>query len=300
MHSILSEIPVPPLIQAPAEAANIRARGNVSLSGSAAIPSPTGSTRLFAVLGHPVDQVMAPSLMNPLFAARQIDAIMVPIEVEPARLGSVIQGLKAIGNFDGLLVTVPHKFAVCAYADRLGETATIAGSANALRREADGSWFADNFDGAGFVAGLQKAGHTLQGATACLVGAGGAGVSIATAMMLAGLERVLINDLAGDRLDHLVSRLAARWPGKVRAVPQGAAVGPDFIINATPLGLKPTDPLPFAVESLSERTVVADIIMKPARTRLLGEAERRGLRTHPGIHMLTEQIGLYRSFFRLH
>ncbi|MBS0247805.1 MAG: shikimate dehydrogenase [Proteobacteria bacterium] len=271
----------------------------MSLSGSAVVPSPTGSTRLYAVLGHPVDQVMAPSLMNPLFAARQIDAVMVPIEVEPARLGSVIQGLKAIGNFDGLLVTVPHKFAVCGYADRLGETATIAGSANALRREADGSWSADNFDGAGFVAGLRKAGHTLEGAAACLVGAGGAGVSIAAALMLAGVGRLLINDVACDRLDRLVSRLATRWPGKVSAAPQAATPGLDFIINATPLGLRPHDPLPFEIANLSEGTIVADIIMKPAETRLLEEAQRRGLPTHPGIHMLTEQIELYRSFFRL-
>lgn len=263
------------------------------------MPSPTGSTRLYAVLGHPVDQVLAPGLMNPLFADRHIDAVMVPVEVEPARLGGVIQGLKAIGNLDGLLITVPHKFAVCAHADRLGEAAAIAGSANALRREGDGSWSADNFDGAGFVAGLRKAGHTLEGATACLVGAGGAGVSIAAALMLAGIGRLLINDVAHDRVDDLVSRLAKQWPGKVSTVSKASAAGLDFIINATPLGLKPHDPLPFEVDSLSERTVVADIIMKPAKTRLLDEAERRGLRTHPGIHMLTEQIELYRSFFRL-
>jgi shikimate dehydrogenase len=251
------------------------------------------------VLGHPVDQVIAPGLMNPLFASRHIDAVMVPVEVEPLRLGSVIKGLKAIGNLDGLLITVPHKFAACGHADRLGEAAAIAGSANALRREGDGSWSADNFDGAGFVAGLRKAGHTLEGATACLVGAGGAGVAIAAALLRAGLGCLLVNDVARDRRVDLVSRLSKQWPGKVSAVPQAATAGLDFIINATPLGLKPQDPLPFEVENLPDRTVVADIIMKPARTKLLDQAERRGLRTHPGIHMLIEQIELYRSFFRL-
>jgi shikimate dehydrogenase len=259
----------------------------------------TGSTRLYAVLGHPVDQVMAPGLMNPLFADRHIDAVMVPVEVEPSRLGSVIQGLKAIGNLDGFLITVPHKFAICEHADRLGEAAAIAGAANALRREGDGSWSADNFDGAGFVAGLRKAGHALEGATACLVGAGGAGVSIAAALLLAGIGRLLIHDVSHGRVDDLVSRLAKQWPGKVSAVPKASMAELDFIINATPLGLKPNDPLPFEVSSLSDRTIVADIIMKPAKTKLLDQAERRGLPTHPGIHMLTEQIELYRSFFRL-
>ncbi len=123
----------------------------VTLSAEAfAIPSPTGATRLYAVVGHPVEQVKAPGLMNRLFAERNVDAVLVPVKAEPSRLTTVIEGLKSIANLEGILVTVPHKFAVCEHVDRLSESAELAQSANILRRESDGSWSADNFDGQGF------------------------------------------------------------------------------------------------------------------------------------------------------
>ncbi|NEA46093.1 shikimate dehydrogenase, partial [Streptomyces sp. SID10815] len=117
-----------------------------------------GSTRLYAVLGHPVSQVRAPGMMNRLFAELDADAVLFPVLVAPGDLGEVVRGLRRIGNLDGLLVTIPHKVDVCRYADAVSEAATLAGSANALRREPDGSWTAENFDGAGFVRGLRAAG----------------------------------------------------------------------------------------------------------------------------------------------
>ncbi|GGF50819.1 shikimate dehydrogenase [Aliidongia dinghuensis] len=262
-----------------------------------AIPSPTGSTRLYAVVGNPIEQVMAPSLMNRLFLDRNVDAVLVPVKAEASGIAAVIEGLKLIGNLGGILVTVPHKFAACGHADHLSERAELAQSANALRREADGSWSADNFDGAGFVAGLLKAGYAVAGKMISLVGAGGAGVSIAAALMLAGTADLSITDVDEQRMAALADRLAQRWPGRIRA--SSMPIAGDIMINATPIGLQPEDLLPFSVDNLPPRTVVSDIIMKPAETRLLAAARARGLRVHPGLPMLTEQIELYRQFFRV-
>ena len=261
------------------------------------IPSPTGATRLYAIIGNPVGQVMAPSLMNQLFVDRGIDAVLVAVKAEAACLAMVMEGLKCIANLDGILVTVPHKVAACAHADRLSDNAELAGSANAFRRESDGSWSADNFDGTGFVAGLLNAGHDVAGKTICLVGAGGAGVSIGPALMMAGAGRLIVTDIAEAARAGLAERLARRWAGQIRSSP--VPVSCDIIINATPVGLKPDDPLPFDIDGLAPHTLVADIIMKPATTKLLGAAQARGLTTHPGLPMLTEQIELYRQFFRI-
>jgi shikimate dehydrogenase len=272
----------------------------VTLSAEAcAIPSPTGTTRLYAVVGHPVEQVQAPERMNRLFAERNVDAVLVAVKAEPSRLASVIEGLKAIANLEGILVTVPHKFAVCDHVDRLSETAALAQSANILRRERDGSWSADNFDGQGFLAGLHRAGHEVSDKTVCLVGAGGAGVSIGPALMTAGARHLFVTDISIERADALARRLDRKWPGRVQALPRPAVTESDIIVNATPLGLRPGDPMPFEVDELPERAVVADIVMKPADTKLLKAARSRGLRVHPGIHMLTEQIDMYREFFRI-
>ena len=264
-----------------------------------AIPSPTGTTRLYAVVGNPVAQVMAPALMNRLFAERNVDAVLVPVRAEPSALAAVVEGLKAIGNLDGIVVTVPHKFAVCAHADRLGERAELARSANALRRESDGTWTADNFDGAGFVSGLLNAGHVVASQTVRLVGAGGAGVSIGPALMMAGAGALIITDVSEQRMTALADHLAQKWPGQIRTSSAGTILASDIIVNATPVGLRPDDPLPFEVEGLAPNTVVADIIMKPAETRLLAAARARGLRVQPGLPMLIQQIELYRGFFRI-
>ncbi|MCP9994513.1 hypothetical protein LUX34_00460 [Streptomyces werraensis] len=73
----------------------------------------------------------------------------------------------------------------------------------------------------------------------------------------------------------------------------------DIAVNATPLGLRAHDPLPFPLEPLPPGCVVADIIMKPRETRLLREAAARGHRIHHGIHMLEGQLNSYREFFDL-
>ncbi|QCX80464.1 Shikimate dehydrogenase [Streptomyces sp. YIM 121038] len=259
----------------------------------------TGTTRLYAVLGDPVAQVQSPALMNPLFARLGRDAVLVPVHARPPHLEAVVRGLRRIDNLDGMFVTVPHKAAVRALADRRGPTVDIVGSANVLRREADGGWLAENFDGSGFVTGLVAAGHEPKGAHVALVGTGGAGSAIAAALLAAGVDRLSAYDTDTARLGALVARLDAHWPGRVRALTGPHPRGADIAVNATPLGLRPDDPLPFPPDSLRPGGVVADIVMKPRETRLLREAAALGHPVHHGIHMLEGQLDAYQAFFGL-
>ncbi|MET9673054.1 shikimate dehydrogenase [Streptomyces sp. NPDC006482] len=259
-------------------------------------PEITGTTRLFAVLGDPVAQVQAPTMLNPLFARLGTDAVLVPVHATPERLADVVRGLQRIENLDGLLVTVPHKAALLSFADEIAPAAELSGSTNALRRIDGGRWEAANFDGEGFVRGLRAAGHDPAGRHVCLAGAGGAGCSIAVALLAAGAE-LTVWDRDAERVRTLVDRLGARWPGRVTGTT--APVAADIAVNATPMGLRPDDPLPFDPAGLRAGTVVADIVMKPRRTALLKAAEERGLPVHYGAPMLAEQLALYREFFRL-
>lgn len=261
------------------------------------IPSPQGATCLFVQIGDPVIQVQAPRLMNKLFAERKIDAVMVAMHIPAPQVDRAIEGLKAVMNLAGIVVTVPHKFAICTHADALSQTARLAGSANALRREADGSWLAENFDGLGFVQGLRGQGHEPRGKRLLLVGAGGAGVAIAAALVQSNVERLTIMDTAEAKAVALTERLNAHRSGVAVAERSPRMDTFDIAINATPLGMHPDDPLPFAPEGLQDSAVVVDIIMKPAQTRLLEAAAALGKRTHAGIHMLTPQVDMYASFF---
>lgn len=259
----------------------------------------SGTTRLYVVLGDPVTQVQSPGLMNPLFARLGIDAVLVPVHAKPTHLAAIVGGLRCVGNLDGIFVTVPHKTAVVALADRCSPTVEITGSANALRREPDGSWYAENFDGFGFVTGLVREGHDPKGRRVVLVGAGGAGSAIAAALLAAGADRLSVCDPATAKLAGLSARLDAHWPGRTSTSDRPDLAGADIVVNATPLGLAPGDPLPLRPDLLPAGAVVADIIMAPRETRLLREAAAIGHPVHYGIHMLDGQLDSYRAFFHL-
>ncbi|WP_410574220.1 shikimate dehydrogenase family protein [Amycolatopsis sp. cmx-4-61] len=257
----------------------------------------SGTTRLYVVLGDPVAQVRSPGLLNPLFAELGVDAVLVPVHAPARDLAAIVAGLKAVANLDGIFVTVPHKFAAAGLADRCSPMVEITGSANALRREADGRWYAENFDGTGFVAGLAEAGHDPKARPVALVGAGGAGSAIAAALLAAGADRLAVCDPDTAKLAALKARLDTHWAGRTSVSAEPDTAGAEIVVNATPLGLRPGDPLPFSPAALATGSVVADIVMKPRETRLLREAAALGHPVHYGFHMLAAQLDSYREFF---
>ncbi len=256
-----------------------------------------GSTRLYAVLGDPVLQVRAPGLLNPVLAEMGLDAVVVPVYARSQDFADVVRALMRIGNLGGLLITVPHKAAVCALADEVGPNAALSGTANAMRQEPDGHWLAENFDGLGFVRGLAAAGYPARGKHVALVGAGGAGSAIAVALLLAGASRLSLDDRDRTRVSALVARLAHRWPQLITLSGPGDLQAADIVVNATPLGLRPGDSLPFDPLEARPDAVVADIVMNPHETALLRRAAAVGRSVHHGIHMLREQVPCYREFF---
>ncbi|WP_235921822.1 shikimate dehydrogenase family protein [Lentzea tibetensis] len=251
------------------------------------------------VIGDPVAQVRAPALLNAAFARLGVDGVTVPLHVAPPQLENVLSALGAVENLRGVLLTVPHKLAACAFADRRSAAAEQAGSANALWRAPNGRWHAENFDGLGFVTGLQDEGRRVEGRDVALFGAGGAGRAIAPALLDAGAASIAVFDPDEARVDELRTRAERWWPGRVRRGGVADLAQIDVAVNATPLGMRPGDDLPFDPAKLAGGTLVADIVMEPEITRLLHAAAELGLPTHQGIHMLSGQIDHYLSFFGL-
>ena len=82
-----------------------------------------GSTRLFAIIGDPIGQVKSPTTFNPRFAAAGLDAVLIPVHVRPERFDETVSGLMAVGNLDGIIVTVPYKARIVPFIDHLLPTA---------------------------------------------------------------------------------------------------------------------------------------------------------------------------------
>lgn len=258
---------------------------------------PSGTTDLYVILGDPVAQVQAPLIFNDIFRRAQRDAVMVALRVTAANLATTFAGLKHIENLCGVALAIPHKGPMLALADDASDMARVVGATNAVRRNADGHWFADMFDGMGFVNGLVGAGHAIKGRHALLVGAGGGGSAIAAALLQQGVGQLRIADIDHARVTSFVARLAARWPGRVTVAANADPAGADLVINASPMGLQPADPLPIDPSRLDPGALVADIIMKPPETALLKAATARGNPTHRGILMFAGQIRPYAEFF---
>ena len=261
------------------------------------MPRVTGATRIFGTVANPADHVRAPMVFNPLFAERGLDHVMVPIAAAPERLAEIVDGLRGIRNFGGMAVTIPHKMALAAMCDTLGPTARLTGAVNAVRFDPDGTLHGDNFDGAGFVAGLRLNGHDPVGMKVLMVGAGGAARAIALALCEAGVEEILIANRTPEKAMLIASELAD--PGghrQARGVAVHDGAGVDMVVNTTSLGLHEGDALPLALESVDSHVLIAEIIMVPERTAWLAAAEERGLKTQYGRHMLDCQIELIGGF----
>ena len=261
------------------------------------MPWVTGTTQLFATIAHPADHVRAPMVFNHLFATRGLDRVMVPMDVTPTALDATITALRGMANFRGMAVTIPHKMAIAALCDSLGPEAELTGAVNAVRFDADGSLHGDNFDGAGFVAGLRQQGHDPAGRDVLMLGAGGAARAIALALCNAGVGRLRILNRTPDKAAAIVAGLAdlgGHQQAEVAAAHDGSDV--DMIVNTTSLGLHVGDDLPIGLDAVGANTLIAEIIMLPERTAWLAAAEARGLTTHYGRHMLDCQIDLIGGF----
>ena len=244
----------------------------------------SGATRLFVIIGDPIAQVQSPGGISRDFAARGRDAVLVAAQVSVAALDDFIRGVSLAGNLDGLVVTVPHKFAAFPHCASTTDRAGFLQSVNIMRRNADGSWHGDMTDGVAFVGGIRQAGCVPEGKRALMVGAGGAGTAIALALLEAGGSELAIHDADAARRDRLLARLAGRGAAKLVAGSDDPT-GYDLIANATPAGMTPGDALPLRADRLTPDMFVGDVITSPEVTPLLLAARARGCGTQTGIGM---------------
>ena len=255
----------------------------------------SGATRVYFIVGDPIAQVKSPFGVTQAFEQAGHDAICVPAHVPTADLAAWLDGVSKSRNVDGVIVTVPHKFdcySLCATASPRAEFLTTV---NTMRRHADGSWHGDMFDGLGYVQAMRLNGCDPQGQTALLVGAGGAGSAIAHALVMAGVRELAIHDPNTARRDSLVARLASLGMAQVRAGSANPA-GFDIAINATPIGMKDTDPLPVETQHISCEMFVGCVITAPAVTPLIAAARALGCRTMTGADMFAQVRDLMVNF----
>jgi shikimate dehydrogenase len=257
----------------------------------------TGATRLYAIIGDPIAQVRSPQTFSERFAAEGFDALLVPARVPADRFDDAVRGLMALGNLDGLLVTVPFKSRMLPFADHLGDAARCIGAINALRRDADGTWTGDIFDGIGFVRGVERKGARVQGRSVALYGAGGAGSAIAHALASAGAASFQFFDPLPGRAEALASRLQDAFPACRFVAATRMRDDADMLVNASTVGMRPGDRMPADIGPLHGDTLVGDVVITESPTPLIRHAIACGCQWTDGRDMLGGQVDAITAFF---
>ena len=251
-----------------------------------------GTTRLTAVLGWPVEHSRSPQILNAAFDAAAIDAVMVPLAVEPEQFACVVAGLRAARAL-GASVTVPHKLAAFSICTELSPAARAIGAVNCLQL-VDDRLVGHNTDCDGFVDGLVSAGFplgSLADARVVVLGAGGSARAIAYGLRSAGSIRVIARrPEAVDWFDIAdATRRVTPWTDSTLRSAFSAA---DLVVDCTPLGLGGAeeaafvDALPLA--ELPPKAWVASLVYhRPAL--VLASARAAGHATVDGRAMLVHQ-----------
>jgi shikimate dehydrogenase len=229
-------------------------------------------------------------------------------EVHPEELHPAIEGARKM-NFIGLNLTVPHKLLALDFVDVLDESAKLWGAVNTIRFEGkdfSGNWlplreFADgpreirshgfNTDADAITRALKEGlGIKLSGAKVLQLGAGGAGRTAALKLASENVSEIFLINRTQKKAQDVAAEIRARHPNVHvhTSYPSGKV---DLVLNATSLGLKSDDPLPYAEEQFDLRRAEAvyDMIYRPAQTLLLQSAKSAGCRTVNGIGMLLYQ-----------
>ena len=247
---------------------------------------------LVGVFGYPAAENPTQAMIEPAFADLGLDWRYLTVEVRPEGLADAVRGARAMG-WRGFNCTIPHKVAVIEHLDELSPAAEAIGAVNCVVNR-DGRLIGDNTDGKGFVASVAEV-RPIVGANALILGAGGAARAIAVELAMAGAKRITIVGRTPAKAEALARRVTERTGVEASHRPWRPEIevgeGVDLLVQATPIGLFPDVDarVPIEVARLPQGILVCDVIPNPPRTRLIREAEARGLTTLDGLGMLVNQ-----------
>ncbi len=253
----------------------------------------SGRTRIYGIFGYPVEHTFSPGMHNAAFRRLGMDACYVPFAVHPEGLGEAAKAILPLG-VRGLNITVPHKEQIIHYLDELSEEARLIGAVNTIEIR-QGRLVGHNTDGRGFLRSLKEnAGFSPKGKKVLFIGSGGAARAVGFCLALAGAGKIVVRDLDTRKADILVEDIREKTGVDTVSIHDDEslaayAADADCLINATPLGLKRTDPLPIPRECIMKKHLVCDLVYNPPETLFLRTAKSRGAKRLAGLGMLLYQ-----------
>ena len=251
-------------------------------------------TQFCGVIGNPVEHSLSPAIHNAAFQKLGLNFVYLAFRVEA--IGEAIKGLRALGNFRGASVTIPHKVAAVPFLESVEPTARHIGAINTIVAEG-GTLTGHNTDAIGALRALREGGAELKGRQVVMLGSGGAARAIAFALGTeTGIERLTLLGIDSQERTALTRDLQSKTGMTVQEslLDEGALrkILPDshVLIHCTPMGMSPkTNETAVPAALLHTGLTVMDIVYNPRDTQLLKDAKARGCRTIPGLEMFLHQ-----------
>lgn len=252
------------------------------------LPALSGAREIFAIIGNPIFHSLSPRLHNAAYRSLNYPALFLPMQVEsfPEFWTAVVQSkvLDGLGlPLNGMTVASPHKEAALATAKQASRMARRAESANILVRN-NGWWNADTTDPEVIYMASRELSIQMRRKRAAVIGCGGAGRAIATALLESGAGVTLIN--RGAERGHHASELLGL---PYIPLPDFDAEGYDIVVNATPVG-RDTNECPFKMEKLNDDVVVIDLVYGARPTPLISNRLAREQIAIDGRDVLLTQV----------
>ncbi len=261
------------------------------------IRSISPATRFCMVIGDPIGHSLSPAIHNAGYAELGLDFVYLAGRVKDVQ--GALAGMRALENFRGMSVTIPHKVTVMEYMDTIAEVDRAIGAINTVIHEQD-KLVGMNTDGPGALKALAGAGVDLSGKNVLMLGSGGAARAIAFTLAWDNrLARLDLLDIDKAMLEGLASDLKARTQAHIQSRVMDATAladamqSADVIIHCTPVGMHPKENASLVpAELMHPGQVVFDVVYTPLETKLLADARARGLQTVSGVEMFVHQAVL--------
>ena len=256
-----------------------------------------GKTRVYAIVGDPIEQVRSPEMVTWEMQKRHHNAVLIPMHITRDEFDTVMPHIMRMRNLDGLIFTIPFKAQAIALAKTLGPQASQIGAINALKKHSNGAWSGEIFDGMGCVEAFKQRGITLQDKRLQLIGLGGAGSAICVALAYEKPKLLRLFDINAQTTERMAKMVNTISPQTVVEVGLPLAEGIDILLNASPVGMLSDARLPLAVQQFKKELIVFDAIVMPENTPLLSLAQDCGCQVVRGREMMLGQISKIVDYF---
>jgi len=254
------------------------------------------SPKVYGVLGYPAKHSLSPRMHNAAFRALNINAEYVIFEKNREELEDFLSSLSK-NNIHGLNVTIPYKEEVLKYLKWKSPEVRFTDASNTIEVKDNNYLKGWNTDGIGFHRHLTRdLKFKILGKNVIILGAGGAAKAIVSQLARKGAKSIIIYDIDINKSSKLAEKINNEFPecqaSALSHLEKINTRGIELLINATPIGMKDSDPCLIAPDKLRPGLFVYELIYNPAQTKLLRLAKERGATVSNGLGMLLYQGAL--------